>query len=140
EEVSGTSTGLYTGHGSLGGVGIASTDRDDAPLLDARRRPVKADGATPDPASAQLQSVETIFPEPSTSGLGSQLSTVWNDWANVANNPGGSGRTAVRHTLLSDAATVTGTLNTMSTNLAQIQTTTSQELAQNVTSINTYSS
>jgi flagellar hook-associated protein 1 FlgK len=138
EDVSGTSTGLYTGHGSLGGVRIASTDRNDDPVLDARLRTVQADGAKADTASAQLQSVETIFPEPSTSGLGSQLSTVWNDWANVANNPGGSSSTAVRQTLLSDVATVTGTLNTMSTNLAQIQSTTSQELAANVTSINTY--
>jgi flagellar hook-associated protein 1 len=138
EDVSGTSTGLYTGHGSLGGVRIASTDRDDDPVLDARLRSVQADGAKADTASTQLQSVETIFPEPSSSGLGSQLSTVWNDWANVANNPGGSSSTAVRQTLLSDVATVTGTLNTMSSNLAQIQSTTSQELGANVTSINTY--
>jgi flagellar hook-associated protein 1 len=138
EDVSGTSTGLYTGHGSLGGVRIASTDRNDDPVLDARLRTVQADGAKADTTASQLQSVETIFPEPSSSGLGAQLSTVWNDWANVANNPGGSSSTAVRQTLLSDVATVTGTLNTMSTNLAQIQTTTSQELAANVTSINTY--
>jgi flagellar hook-associated protein 1 FlgK len=138
QEVSGTSTGLYTGHGSLGGVRIGSTDRDDDPVLDARLRNVQADGAKADTAASQLQSVETIFPEPSSSGLGSQLSTVWNDWANVANNPGGSSSTAVRQTLLSDVATVTGTLNTMSTNLAQIQSTTSQELAANVTSINTF--
>ena len=137
EEVSGTSTGLYTGHGSLGGVRVAATDRNDDPVLDARLRNVQADGAMADTASSQLQSVETLFPEPSSNGLGAQLSTVWNDWANVANNPGGSSSTAVRQTLLSDVATVTGTLNTMSSNLTQIQTTTAQELTANVASINT---
>ena len=138
EEVSGTSTGLYTGHGSLAGVRIATTNREDDPVLDARLRSVQTDGAMADTASTQLQSVETLFPEPSSSGLGSQLSTVWNDWANVANNPGGSSSTAVRQTLLSDTATVAGTLNTMSTNLAQIQTTTSAQLTANVTAVNTY--
>jgi flagellar hook-associated protein 1 FlgK len=139
QDVSGSSTGIYTGHGLLGGVRVGGTNRADDPVLDARLRQVQADGGKTDTAASQLQSVETLFPEPSSSGLGSQLSTVWNDFANLANNPGGSSSTAVRQTLLSDIATVTGTLNTMSSNLTQLQTTTAQQLSTNVASINTYS-
>jgi flagellar hook-associated protein 1 len=137
QDVSGSSSGLYTGHGQLAGVKIASTDREVDPVLNARLRNVQADGAMADTASTQLQSVETLFPEPSTSGLGAQLSTVWSDWANVANNPSGSSATAVRQTLLSDVGTVTATLNTMSANLTDIQTSTTQQLTTNVASVNT---
>ncbi len=137
EDVSGTSTGLYTGHGQLGGVRIASTTREADPILNARLRTVQANGALADTSSAQLQSVETLFPEPSTSGLGAQLSTIWNDWANIANNPGGTSSAAVRQTLLSDVGTAAATLNTMSTNLTDMQTTTSQQLSANVATVNT---
>ena len=139
QDVSGTSIGLYAGNGSLAGVRVAATNRQDDPVLDARLRRVQSDGAMTDTAASQLQSVETLFPGPSSSGLGSQLSTVWNDWANLANNPGGSSSAAVRQTLLSDIGTVAGTLNTMSANLTQLQTSTSQELSANVASVNTYS-
>jgi flagellar hook-associated protein 1 FlgK len=137
EEVSGPSTGLYTGHGSLGGVRVASTGRNDDPVLDARLRTTQADSSMADTTASQLASVETLFPEPSSSGLGAQLNAVWNDWGNVSNNPGGSSSTAVRQTLLSDTATAAGTLNTMSSNLTQVASTTSQELAANVTTMNT---
>jgi flagellar hook-associated protein 1 FlgK len=137
QDVSGTSVGLYAGSSQLSGVRIASTDRQTDPVLDARLRTVQATSAQADTASTQLQSIETLFPEPSSTGLGAQLGTVWNDWADVANNPGGGSTTAVRQTLLSDVGAVTGTLSTMSSALTGLATSTGQQLSANVTAVNT---
>ncbi|MGA3217481.1 MAG: flagellar hook-associated protein FlgK [Acidimicrobiales bacterium] len=55
-----------------------------------------------------LQAVQENFPEPSTTGISSQLNQFWQDWSTLANNPSDG---ATRSTLVQDAASLTSSLN-----------------------------
>jgi flagellar hook-associated protein 1 FlgK len=76
---------------------------------------------------AGLQSVQGNFPEPSTTGISSQLTQFWQDWSTLANNPSDE---ATRATLVQDAGSLTSSLNQTSTAL----TTLSQQTVQSMTS------
>ncbi|MCU1655698.1 MAG: flagellar hook-associated protein FlgK, partial [Pseudonocardiales bacterium] len=124
---------LYAKPAGQGGVTISGTTRLNDPVLDARSRTEHARGALADTTANQLSAVEAVFPEPSDHGLSEQLNDFWNSWSAVANNPGSD---APRTVLLQKAATVSSTLNAMSTSLGGIATSTAQSLGRDVGAAN----
>ena len=70
-------------------------------------------------ASQILTSIEGIFPEPSSSGLGGQLSQLWSDIGNLASNPG---QTGAEQAVAVDAQRLASSLNASSTQLTQLAT------------------
>lgn len=100
-----------------GGVSIASVQA----LVDSvyASTNVVAQGAQGSTAQASqiLTSIEGIFPEPSSSGLGAQLSQFWSDVGNLATNPGQAG---AQQTVAVDAQRLASSLNASSTQLTQL--------------------
>jgi flagellar hook-associated protein 1 FlgK len=130
-------TGLFlapTNKAWMGGVKIASTDRADDPVMDVRVRNEHARGASADTTTGVLGDIESLFPEPSDTGLSTQLSDFWSAWASVANSPGDAG---TRGVLIQKAATVIGTLHSTAASLTDVVATTSGELGADLDTANT---
>jgi flagellar hook-associated protein 1 FlgK len=117
---------IHTRPAGPGGVTITGTDRLVDPVVDARLRTEQARSGYADTTAAQLQQIESVFPEPSDTGLAEQLNGFWNAWAGVADDPGPD---APRTVLLQRATAVAATLNTMSAALGDLATSTGQALA-----------
>ena len=132
-------SGIYTGKGTLDGVSVTATNRSTDAALDARTRSEHALSSLADTRASQLTSVESVFGEPSDSGLSAQLSTFWKDWGTVATatSNNSSSTTAARNVLLKDAGTAVSTLNSMSTSLGQLVSSTQQSLSGDVDAVNT---
>jgi flagellar hook-associated protein 1 FlgK len=116
---------IYTRPAGPGGVTITGTARLADPVVDARLRLEQARSGYADTSATQLQQVESVFPEPSDTGLAEQLNDFWNAWSGVANDPGSD---APRTVLLQRATAVAATLNTMSATLTDLATSTGQAL------------
>jgi len=115
---------LAGGPGPVGsGVSVDAVDLDSNPALLLLSQSTAANAGAASSLSQTLQgaqSVFTDFPAASTSstassGLQSQLSTFWSDWAAVANSPGSS---ASRTSLVGAAQSVADTLHSMSSGLS----------------------
>lgn len=74
-----------------------------------------------------LQAVQENFPEPSSTGVSSQLTQFWNAWSALANNPADG---PTRASLVQDASSLTSSLNQTSTALSTL----SQQTRQSITS------
>jgi flagellar hook-associated protein 1 len=118
---------IYSGHAGPGGVTITGTARMSDLVVDARLRTEQSRSGVTDTTASQLGQIETVFPEPSDTGLSERLNDFWNAWASVANDPGA---TAPRTVLLQDASTVTSTLNAMSATLGDLAAASAQALNQ----------
>jgi flagellar hook-associated protein 1 FlgK len=118
---------IYTAPAGPGGVRVVATSRLNDPVIDARVRTEQSRQGLADTTASQLSLIEGVFPEPSDTGLSEQLNDFWNAWGSVANDPGSA---APRSVLLQKAATVSGTLNAMSTSLTDIANGTAQQLGQ----------
>jgi flagellar hook-associated protein 1 FlgK len=128
---------LYATQRATGGVTVAGTSRLNDPVLDARMRTEHDRGSYAQTVSAQLSGVETLFNEPSDTGLAEQLSNFWNSWSAVANNPGDQ---SARSVVLQSAATVAATLNTTSSAITDLATGAAATLSQTVVDVNTAAS
>jgi flagellar hook-associated protein 1 len=71
-------------------------------------------------ANEVMTAIESIFPEPDTNGLASQLSTFWSDLSTLAANPGQAG---AEQTVATDAQQLAYTLNNSTTQLSQLSST-----------------
>ncbi|HEX8941064.1 MAG TPA: flagellar hook-associated protein FlgK [Candidatus Limnocylindrales bacterium] len=90
--------------GQIGtGVTVAQIQRVRDAFLDGQLREQLGLQGQWQTRSDELAKVETILPEPASSGLGSALSTFWNAWQDVATDPSS---TAARTALLEQAATL----------------------------------
>jgi flagellar hook-associated protein 1 len=127
------SPSIFTRPTGLSGVTIAGTSRMNDSVLDARVRSEHSRSGLADTMASQLSGIEAVFPEPSDTGLSEQLSSFWNSWASVANDPGS---TAPRAVLVQRAATVTNTFNAMSASLSGIAANTTQDLGRDLASAN----
>ncbi|SDI81799.1 flagellar hook-associated protein 1 FlgK [Frankineae bacterium MT45] len=117
------------------GVAISGTSRLNDPVIDARDRLENSRSSYLATAASTASAIETAFPEPTTSGLSSQLDTYFQSWAALANQPNASGTasTALRQAVLSAGTAVTTSLNTASQNLADTASTLSSQLSSTVT-------
>jgi flagellar hook-associated protein 1 FlgK len=83
--------------------------------------------------STALTSIESIFNEPSDSGLQSSLDTFFSDWQNVANSPEDSG---ARATLVTDATSLTDQFHSMSSALGTLESQQNGQIVQTVSQVN----
>jgi flagellar hook-associated protein 1 FlgK len=103
--------------GQIGtGVTVASITRARDAFLDYQTRGQIALGGYWQTTSDQLSKVESLFPEPSGSGLGDVLGKFWNAWQDLAADPTSS---AARAVLVEQAGTLTARLNS---DAGQVQT------------------
>ncbi|MHB1486053.1 MAG: flagellar hook-associated protein FlgK [Acidimicrobiales bacterium] len=80
-----------------------------------------------------LTEIQAIFPEPSTAGLSSQLSTFWSAWDAIANNPS---QTAPRTEVINQAQNLAANLNQAASQLAQTADNTTTQLDTTITQVN----
>ncbi len=105
--------------GQMGtGVVVTGITSQDSPFLDAQA--YAASSTLNDQLTIQnaLSQVQSIFNEPSTSGLSSTLSAFWNDWQSLANDPS---NVAARTTVISQGQAVAQVFNTIDSQLTQLQ-------------------
>ena len=115
----------------------SGTQRIRDGFLEARAHQEHATGAGLGALSGTYADIEATFGEPSTTGLQSQLSSFWNAWSTVANDPGSSGP---RSLLLEQADTLADTVNGFSTQLTQQWSATRDQVASTVADVNSMTS
>lgn len=123
------------GPGQIGtGVQVTTIGRGRDARLDQQYRyenQYAGEYTTQDTQYTQLQG---IFPEPSTSGLSSQMTAFWNSWQALADDPTNQGaRAQVQQT----GVALTSALNSDAQQLTEAQQTADNYVATDVTSINT---
>jgi flagellar hook-associated protein 1 FlgK len=136
EVVTPPTSGLYTTRTylpDLGGVKVASTDRSDDPVLDARVRGEHAQGATADTTASTLSSLDGVLGEPSDTGLSAQLGAFWAAWGTVANSPDSA---SARTVVLQNAQGVASTLHSLSASIGDVASSTAASLGSDVTRAN----
>jgi flagellar hook-associated protein 1 FlgK len=101
--------------GIPGGVEVTGVVRVQDAFVQAQVRDSHAVQAQLTQSAGTMSSIESLFTEPSTSGLSEQLSGLWGAFQDMANQPGDTG---VRASLLQKAATVTDWLNNAATSLS----------------------
>jgi flagellar hook-associated protein 1 FlgK len=120
--------------GQIGsGVTVSSITRVRDNFMDLQVQAQTALKGEWDTRQQQLAKVEAIFPEPSTSALGSVISKYWNAWQDVASDPTS---TAARTALTEQASSLAMELNRDSNQLGMISTGISQQIKQQVSTIN----
>jgi flagellar hook-associated protein 1 FlgK len=118
---------------SAGGVEITGIQRIRDGFLEARAHQEHATSAGLVALSGTYADLEATFGEPSSNGLQSQMTSFWNSWQDVANNPGDAGPAALA---LSGAKNVAGTINRFATQLSQQWVATRDELNSTVAGVN----
>lgn len=113
---------------------VSGTSRLNDPVIDARARNEHGQNGSLQTTAATLSSVESLFNEPSDTGLAEQLNTFWTSWASVANNPGDA---AARNVVLQNAASLTGTLNQSSAALGRLTQSVTQQATDVTSQVNT---
>ena len=115
------------------GVTVAGVIRARDGFLDVKARTEMANSASATTLSNVLSGVEGTFPEPSDTGIASQLSGLWNAFDDAANKPGSiPARTAV----LAQATSLVQSLNKASTDLTDIRNNLSTSLSATITEVN----
>ena len=118
---------------SAGGVDVTGTLRIRDSFLEARAHQEHATYAGLNAMSKTYTDLESTFGEPSATGLQTQMTSFWNSWQDVANNPGDAGPSGL---VLEQAKTVAGTVNGFATQLSQQWAATRNELQSTVTDVN----
>ncbi len=117
-----------------GGAQVSSIVQASNSFLQAAS--LQADASVSNITAAQqtLSSIQAAFPEPSQYGISEQLSTFWNAWDAVAQNPSSS---APRTALISTAQNIATALNQASSQLDTLANQTTTQLSTTVGEVNT---
>src|SRR5581483_8158885 len=121
-------SGLMLGVG--GGVRVAGITQSGDWLLTANAQQTQGGLSQLSALQQVLQTTQSSFQEPSTTGLSAALSTFWQSWDAVAQNPADP---AARTDVLGAAQTVTSDLNSAAQQLSTIQADTSGQLSTTLT-------
>jgi len=128
---------LTTVGGGIAGIGggVSATDvtRVTSPLAQSTSYAASAIEASLSAYATMLQSAQANFPEPNGGGIQSQLSTFWNAWDGVANDPTAP---APRQELLSSAQELTNSLNQAYDSLVQEQNQGVSEIQSSTSQVN----
>jgi flagellar hook-associated protein 1 len=120
--------------GQIGtGVSIASISRARDGFLDTQIRGQSQLSGYWDTRRDEIAKVETVFPEPSDSGLGSVLSKFWSAWQDVAADPSS---TAARAALTAQAGTLAQRVNSDAAQLKTLADGTNAQLTGGVNEVN----
>ncbi len=120
--------------GQMGtGVIVTGITNQNSPFLDAQAYAASSTLNDQQAVQNALSQVQSIFNEPSTSGLSSQLSAFWNDWQTLANDPS---NVAARTTVIGQGQSVAQTFNSLDSQLTQLQTSLDGTVGSQVQKIN----
>lgn len=105
-------------YGSVGtGVGIKSITRSRDTLLDTAYRQNFAGASDASTQNTALSQIQSIFGEPSTTGLSASIDAFWSSWSDLASDPtNSSAKSVIRET----GNNVAVTLNRFSGQLSQL--------------------
>lgn len=124
---------------SSGTMGIGSgvdvlgiTQASDA-VLSADTLSASSASANSSALEQVLQTVENAFPEPSSNGLSSQLTSFWSGWNAVTTDPS---EVAPRTAVIDQAQDLVSTLNQASSDLTQTLQNTNTQISTTVTQVN----
>jgi flagellar hook-associated protein 1 len=115
------------------GVTVAAITRVRDDYLDLQVQAQTSLKGEWDTRQQELSKVESIFPEPSDSSLGSSLSKYWAAWQDVASDPSS---TAARTALTEQAASLAMEMNRDSTQLGMIATGIDNQVSAQIVSVN----
>ena len=98
------------------GTGVDATGITNTgdPYLDAAWRQQNASSNNASTTQTYLQQIQTALNEPSSSGISAQLSTFWNDWNDLADNPNSA---AAQQAVVQQGQIVSQSFNSLSTEL-----------------------
>lgn len=116
------------------GVNVGDVSRMRDELLEARVRTEHGRNAYLSGQQQVYDSIQTVFKEPSDTGLQERLSTFWSDWQDLSNSPGDS---AVRTKVIQQGGAVTSALNEAHIQLAAIWKSSRSAADSQVAEINT---
>lgn len=116
------------------GVQIGDVERIRDELLESRVRTEHARNSYLAGQDRVYDSIQTVFQEPSDTGLQERLSTFWSDWQDLSNSPGDN---AVRTKVLQQGGAVTGALNDAHTQMSTIWNSAREAAGSHVVEINT---
>jgi flagellar hook-associated protein 1 FlgK len=119
--------GIFVGTG----VDVSSIQRQVDTALTARVNSAVSDNQAATTTAQWLGQVQSAFNALSGSDLSSQLSTFYNSWSSLANNPADSG---LRQVVLQDGQAVTSTFQSLNGQLSSIQGSVGQSLSAQVVS------
>lgn len=122
-------------NGAGGGAYVTGINRMSDPMGQNSYLATQSSAQQANTTQATLASIENIFPEPSSTGIQSQLSSFWSSWDNVANNPS---MTAPRIQVISNAQNLATSLNQSSAALTNLQNSLSSQVQTSVPQINGY--
>lgn len=124
-------TGLPGQIGS--GVTVSSITRVRDTFLDLQVQTQTSLQGEWDTRQQELSKIETIFPEPSTSGLGNVISKYWSAWQDLASNPTSA---AARTALAEQSASLAMEFNRDSTQLGMIASGIDTQVGQQIITVN----
>jgi len=121
-------------YGTIGtGVTVTNIARARDVMLDAAYRQDSSGQAKADTTAAALTQIQTMFGEPSDSGLAASLDAFWSSWNDLANEPtSGAAKGAVR----AAGENVASTLNRFASQLDQLDQTNRVSANADVSQIN----
>lgn len=121
-------------YGSVGtGVSVESITRSRDALLDSTYRSDAAGQSSAETTSSALSQIQSIFGEPSDTGLSATLDKFWSSWSDLANDPTNSAAKAV---VLSAGGNVASLLNQDAGQLDQLDHTNRQAISTDVGTVN----
>jgi flagellar hook-associated protein 1 len=120
--------------GQIGsGVSVAAITRVRDLFLDGQVQAQTALQGEWDTRQQELAKVESVFPEPSSSGLGNTISQYYSAWQDVAADPSS---TAARSALTEQASSLAMQLNSDSSQLGMISSGIDSQVSQQITTVN----
>ncbi|SHN41978.1 flagellar hook-associated protein FlgK [Cryptosporangium aurantiacum] len=99
------------------GVNVGDITRIRDELLEARVRTEHSHNAFLSGQHDVFENIQTVFKEPSDTGLQARMSSFWSDWQDLSNNPGDD---AVRTKVIQQGGAVAGAINDANTQLNTI--------------------
>ncbi|MGZ4574572.1 MAG: flagellar hook-associated protein FlgK, partial [Mycobacteriaceae bacterium] len=107
----------YSIPASTSGATVSGFSRLNDSVIGGRARAEHGRNSSLRTSAATLSGVETLFNEPSDTGLSEQLNDFWSSWSGVANHPGDA---SARNVVLEKAAGLAGALNASSASLGRL--------------------
>jgi len=115
------------------GVAITGISLDYSSVLSTLMNTTSSAASQASASYQVLSTAQSLFQEPSSTGLGSQLSTFWSDWSAVETNPGSS---AAYDSLVGAAQQVTESLNNLAGGLTTTANGATSQLDNQVSEVN----